>query len=99
MRAPQLKGPFGWISFQSSHAPSNAGTAHINIESQPGTSRASIQIATASISTAKNFFTVSIHAPARGSSRPAEVPIRISGAPMPRDMTNSALPPRNTSPV
>ncbi len=42
---------------------------------------------------------VSIHAPAFGSSLPAEAPKTSSGAPMPSDSANSAAPPRTGSPV
>ena len=67
--------------------------------SQPGTMRDSIHAATPRNSTPKRFLTVSIHAPARGSSFPAEAPTNSNGVPMPRLITNSAAPPRTTSPV
>ena len=64
-----------------------------------GSTGETIQIATASSSTPKNFFTATIQAPARGSSAPSDQPTTISGTPMPSAMANSAPPPSTTSPV
>ena len=61
--------------------------------------RLSIQIATPSIMMPNTCLTVSIQAPARGRSSPADAPTSSSGAPIPRLMANSAAPPRNTSPL
>ena len=56
-----------------------------------------IQIATASSSTPKNFFTPSIQAPDFGSSAPSDTPTAMSGMPMPSAMANRAAPPSATS--
>ena len=66
---------------------------------QPGTMRPSSQAATARNITPKRFLIVSIHAPARGSSAPADAPTSSSGVPMPSAMDNIATPPRTASPV
>ena len=49
--------------------------------------------------TPNTALTASIHAPALGSSWPAEAPTTSSGAPMPMLSANSAAAPRNTSPL
>ena len=68
----------------STQASTNAGTAQSIMPSQPGTMRDSIHAATARNSTPNRFLTVSIHAPARGSSFPADAPTNNKGVPMPR---------------
>ena len=63
-----------------------------------GMMRSSSQIATANIRIPKIYLTLSIQPPARGSlDTPA--PIKMSGAPMPRLITNSDNPPSKASPV
>ena len=64
-----------------------------------GRMRSSIHTATPSSNTPKTPLTASIQEPARGSSLPAEVPITISGTPMPMLKANSAMPPSIASPV
>ena len=49
--------------------------------------------------TPNTAFTVLIHAPALGSSLPADTPATISGTPMPIPSANKATPPSTGSPV
>jgi hypothetical protein len=64
-----------------------------------GSTGETIQIATASNSAPKNFFTPFIHGPAFGSSAPSDAPTTMSGTPMPSAIAKSAAPPRATSRV
>src|SRR5262245_5474822 len=87
------------MALHSTHASAKQGTAHSGRMAQSGAMRDSIHAATPRNSTPKTFLTVSIQAPALGSSFPAEAPTNNKGVPMPRLMANSAAPPRAISPV
>src|SRR5688572_6630901 len=73
--------------------------AHSSMDSQGGTMRPNNHADTNRNITPNRFLMVSIHAPAFGSSAPAEAPTSSSGVPMPRLMDNMAMAPRLTSPV
>ncbi len=65
----------------------------------PGNMRDIIQIASPSIMKPKAFFTATIHGPAFGRNFPCATPTTNNGAPIPRLIANSAVPPRSISPV
>ena len=73
--------------------------AHASNTPAGGSTGETIHTATASSSTPKNCFTAFIHDPARGSSAPSDTPTTTSGRPMPKAMTNSAVPPISASRV
>ena len=84
---------------QNTQSAAPATPAHSTMTRRSGRMRSAIQTATPRKSTPKTCLTVSIQAPARGRSLPAEAPTTSKGAPMPMDRENKARPPRSTLPV
>ena len=63
-----------------------ASNPHSSMMMLPARIRCSIQIASASKPTPNTALTAFIQLPARGASFPAEIPNRIKGTPIPRDI-------------
>src|SRR5471030_1962314 len=73
-----------------------ANTPHSAIITVTGNTGDTIHTATAISSKPKTCLTWFIHAPARGSRLPAEIPVSSSGTLMPAAIENSAQPPVQT---
>ena len=74
-------------------------TAHSASVTVPGRMRDNIHTARPMNMKPKALLTATIHAPAFGNSLPWAAPTASSGAPIPMLIANSAVPPRNMSPL